>query len=183
MTRRISLTETQLASRVVFQGKLLKVLSDRVRLPNGAESVREHIVHPGAALILAQLPDGALLFERQFRYPLKKTFLELPAGKLDAGETPQQAAIRELAEETGYAAKSWRHLGVIHPCIGYSDEGIEIFHAHDLKQVAGQSLDDNEFLEVFPLSVAAAQEAIVRGEITDAKTIAALSMAQLHGIF
>ncbi|GHT93258.1 hypothetical protein AGMMS49545_12210 [Betaproteobacteria bacterium] len=68
MTRRISLTETQLASRVVFQGKLLKVLSDRVRLPNGAESVREHIVHPGAALILAQLPDGALLFERQFRY-------------------------------------------------------------------------------------------------------------------
>jgi ADP-ribose pyrophosphatase len=178
-----ALDETQLASRVVFQGKLLRVVSDRVRLPNGVESVREHIIHPGAAVILAQLPNGELLFERQFRYPLKKTFLELPAGKLDAGETPQQAAIRELAEETGYAAKNWRHLGVIHPCIGYSDEHIEVFHAHDLEQVSAQTLDDNEFLEVFPFSVAAAREAIVRGEITDAKTIAALSMAQLHGIF
>lgn len=178
-----ALNETQLASSVVFQGKLLKVLSDRVRLPNGVESVREHVVHPGAALILAQLPSGELLFERQFRYPLKKTFLELPAGKLDAGETPEQAAIRELAEETGYAAKSWRYLGVIHPCIGYSDERIEIFHAKDLQQLSGQMLDDNEFLEVFPLTVAAAQEAVIRGEITDAKTIAALSLAQLHGVF
>ena len=177
-----ALNETQLQSAVVFQGKLLRVLSDRVRLPNGVESVREHIVHPGAAVILAQLASGELLFERQFRYPLKKIFLELPAGKLDAGETPQQAAIRELAEETGYVAKGWRHLGVMYPCIGYSDERIEVFYAHDLEQVADQNLDENEFLEVFPFCVAAAREAIVRGEITDAKTIAALSMAQLHGV-
>ncbi|MDR1888666.1 MAG: NUDIX hydrolase [Zoogloeaceae bacterium] len=178
----VTLDETQLASSVVFQGRLLRVLSDHVRLPDGAETVREHVVHPGAALILAQLPSGALLFERQFRYPLKQTFLELPAGKLDASETPEQAAIRELAEETGYAAKSWRHLGVIHPCIGYSDERIEIFYAQNLRQISGQRLDENEFLEVFPMSVAAAREAILRGEITDAKTITALFLAQLHGM-
>jgi ADP-ribose pyrophosphatase len=179
----MKLEEAQLASAVVFQGRLLRVLRDRVRLPDGAETVREHIAHPGGVLILAQLTNGELLFERQFRYALKKTFLELPAGKRDAGEAPQQAAIRELAEETGYAAKRWRHLGAIHPSIGYSDECIEIFCAQDLWQASGQRLDEHEFLEVLPMTIAAAREAILRGEITDAKTIAALSLAELHAIF
>jgi 8-oxo-dGTP pyrophosphatase MutT (NUDIX family) len=89
--------------------------------------LREYIVHPGAVVILAVLDNGRLLFERQFRYPLRRVFLELPAGKIDPGEAILDTGRRELLEETGYVASDWEYLGVMHPCIGYSDERIEIF--------------------------------------------------------
>ena len=168
--------EETLSSEPVFDGSLLKVHRDRVRLPDGSESVREWIAHPGAVVLIAALDNGKLLFERQFRYPLRRIFLELPAGKIDAGEHPLDTARRELREETGYKAKNWRHLGTLHTCIGYSDEHIEVFLAHGLTFV-GHALDHGEILEVIELSLNDAVLAVRDGEITDGKTIAALLWA------
>lgn len=172
------LHEERLDGRQVFSGALLDVRCDRVRLPDGGESIREYIVHPGAVVIIAILDDGRLLFEKQFRYPLQRDFLELPAGKIDAGEAADITARRELLEETGYEASEWRHLGVMHPCIGYSDERIEIFLARGLQKVAEPSLDHNEFLDVLSLSLEEAVAAIMDGRLTDAKTITALFWAE-----
>lgn len=172
-----SLIETCITSEEVFSGCMLQVLSDRVRLPDGTESVREHIAHPGAVVMLATLDNGKLLFERQFRYPLGQVFLELPAGKIDQGEPPLDTARRELREETGYKAKNWRHLGAMHPCIGYSNERIDIFLAHGLSFV-GHERDHGEFLEVIELSLSDALQAVRDGEITDAKTITCLLWAE-----
>lgn len=168
------LIESEISSQTVFKGALLEVRKDQVRLPNGKDSVREYIVHPGAVVVLAFLDNGNLLFERQFRYPLRRVFLELPAGKIDPGEAIIDTARRELLEETGYTASDWEYLGVMHPCIGYSDERIEIFAARGLHLVGEKQLDHNEFLEVIELSPAEAKEAVWNGRITDAKTIAAL---------
>ena len=170
------LHESALDSERVFDGALLKVWRDRVRLPNGGESVREYVRHPGAVVVVAQLPDGSLLFERQFRYPLRRAFLELPAGKIDAGEDILVCAKRELREETGYEAAEWRHLGVMHPCIGYSDERIEILLAGGLTHV-GHAWDEGEFLEILQLQVDVVEAGIHAGDITDAKTITALYRA------
>lgn len=174
MTDDQHLIESELATETVFKGALLHVRKDRVALPNGQESIREYIVHPGAVVILAFLPNGRLLFERQFRYPLRRVFLELPAGKIDAGEAIIDTARRELREETGYTAADWEYLGVMHPCIGYSDERIEIFAARGLQSSGGQQLDHNEFLDVVELTPEEAVQAVWNGEITDAKTITAL---------
>lgn len=174
MSHDAHLIESEIASETVFKGVLLEVRKDRVLLPNGKESLREYIVHPGAVVVLAFLDNGNLLFERQFRYPLRRVFLELPAGKIDPGEPILDTARRELLEETGYVAASWEHLGVMHPCIGYSDERIEIFAARELHLAGEKQLDHNEFLDVIEVSPEEAKAAVFRGEISDAKTITAL---------
>ena len=174
MSHDAHLIESEVSTETVFTGALLNVRKDCVRLPNGQESVREYIVHPGAVVILAFLPNGNLLFERQFRYPLHRIFLELPAGKIDQGEAIIDTARRELREETGYAASEWEYLGVMHPCIGYSDEHIEIFAARGLHLAGEKQLDHNEFLDVVELSPAEAKQAVWDGRITDAKTITSL---------
>ncbi len=174
MSHDAHLVESEIASETVFKGVLLEVRKDRVLLPNGKESAREYIVHPGAVVVLAFLDNGKLLFERQFRYPLRRVFLELPAGKIDPGEPILDTARRELLEETGYVAASWERLGVMHPCIGYSDERIEIFAARELHLAGEKQLDHNEFLDVIEISPEEAKAAVFRGEISDAKTITAL---------
>lgn len=178
MSDDLHLRELELASEIVFDGQLLHVRRDHVSLPNGAASIREYVKHPGAVVIVAVLDNGNLLFERQFRYPLRRVFLELPAGKIDADEDILATGKRELLEETGYTAEEWRHLGVMHPCIGYSDERIEIFLARRVHCSGGQQLDHNEFLEVVEMSLDEASDAIRRGEITDGKTITALYWAE-----
>lgn len=170
-------TEETLVSDEVFSGQLLHVHRDRVRLPDGHESVREWIAHPGAVVVVALLDNGKLLFERQYRYPLRQVFVELPAGKIDAGEHMLDTARRELREETGYKARTWWHLGTMHPCIGYSNERIEIFLAQGLTYI-GHELDDGEILEVIELGIHDALLSVRDGEITDAKTITALLWAE-----
>jgi ADP-ribose pyrophosphatase len=171
------LTEHFVAGEEVYAGKLLRVQRDRVRLPDGKETVREYIRHPGAVAIVALFDDGRVLLERQHRYALRRDFIEIPAGKLDAGEAHLDTAKRELLEETGYVAAEWRRLGLIHNAIGYSDEGIELWLAKGLER-REQRLDDGEFLEVFTLPLAEALAMIRDGRITDVKTICGLLWLQ-----
>jgi ADP-ribose pyrophosphatase len=171
------LTETELSSETVFRGSLLHVKRDTVRLPSGAETGREYIMHPGAVLVVPVLDNGNLVFERQFRYPLHKTFIELPAGKIDPDEDILVTGQRELLEETGYTANAWSYLAALHPCIGYSDEVIHIFLARGL-QAGEHRRDHDESLEVFELSLPDAMDALRRGEITDGKTMIALFWAE-----
>ena len=172
------LTEVPLEASQVFRGRLLDVRLDRVRLPDGQESTREYIVHQGAAVVIPVLDNGHLIFERQFRYPLGRAMLELPAGKIDPGEDPMETARRELLEETGYAASHWTRLGLMHPCVGYSNERIEIFLARGLRIESAQKLDHGEFLDVLELGLAEAVQRVRSGEISDAKTIVGLFWAE-----
>ena len=171
------MSEFALSSQTVFNGKLLHVKSDQVRLPNGHEATREYIVHPGAAMIIAMLDDTTIVLERQYRYPLNRHFIELPAGKIDPGEDPLHTAQRELREECGYTATEWRHLTTLHPGIGYSNERIELYLARGLTQ-AEHKLDDDEFLEVLHVPVIEAMTWIRDGRITEAKAVTGLLWAE-----
>ena len=173
------LIEARVSSETVFQGSLLQVRRDTVRLPDGQLAKREYIVHPGAVLVVPVLPDGRLVIERQFRYPLGRVFIEFPAGKLDPGEPPLATAQRELIEEAGYAAAQWTRLGVIHPLLSYSTEAIDLYVATGLTHV-GAKLDDGEFLEIGAMSVGEMFAAVDRGLITDAKTVTALFLYSRH---
>ena len=162
----------------------MKVKRDQVLLPSGNQSQREFILHPGAVLIIPILDNGNLLLERQFRYPLNRVFVELPAGKIDQGEDILLTGQRELLEETGYTAQEWIYLGHQHPCIGYSDEVIYMFLAKGLE--AGDAhCDEDEALELFEASVEDCLQMVATQEITDAKTILALMYVEkyLQGIW
>ena len=132
------LTETTLTSERVLEGKMIRVDLDRVRLPDGSESWREYVLHPGAVIIAAFLDEDTLIFEHQFRYPVRRHFIELPAGKIDIGEPHAETARRELLEETGHTAAYWRHAVTLHAGIGYSNEVIELYVAKQLTHVGHQ---------------------------------------------
>ena len=166
-------TEKPLTTRLVYDGDLLKVREDTVLLPDGKTARREWIQHPGAVVMIPLLDARTVLLERQYRYPLQRHFYELPAGKIEPGEDPLATAKRELAEECGYSAGVWQHLMTLHPCIGYSDERIELYLARELAHV-GHAHDEGEFLEVVPLALAEALEWVASGRITDVKTIIGL---------
>jgi ADP-ribose pyrophosphatase len=173
MAEKKDLSEHFVSGGLVYDGALLKVRSDVVRLPDGSQGAREYIRHPGAVAIVALFDDGAVLLECQFRYPHGRGFIEVPAGKLERGEPQLDTAKRELLEETGYVAQDWTHLGVIHTAIAYTDEAIHLFLARRLS--AGErKLDQGEFLETLVRPFDEALDMIRRGEITDAKSVAAL---------
>jgi ADP-ribose pyrophosphatase len=165
------------SGETVFDGVLLDVRRDLVRLPDGRHATREYIVHPGAVAIIPLLDSGELVMERQYRYPLGRELIELPAGKIDPGETTLATAQRELREETGYTAASWAYVATIHPLCGYTDERIELWLARGLRH-EGRRLDEGEFLETFPLALADAVEWVRSGRITDAKTIVGIFWAE-----
>jgi ADP-ribose pyrophosphatase len=171
------LREETLASEPVFDGRLLHVRRDRIRLPDGGEATREFIVHPGAVMVVPILDDGRLVMERQWRYPLARVMLEFPAGKLESGEPTLQCAQRELLEETGYRAQEWALAGVLHNAVAYSSEHIEIWFARGL--VAGQRrLDEGEFLDLHLCTVDDLDRRCAAGEVTDAKTLVGLQWLQ-----
>jgi ADP-ribose pyrophosphatase len=167
------LVETSIDSESVFDGELLHVRRDTVRLPDGNTATREYIVHPGAVLIVPVGDDGRLIVERQFRFPLHRVMIEFPAGKRDPGESALEAARRELIEEAGYSAATWTPLGRIHTGVAYTTEAIDFFLAEHLTHV-GAKLDEGEFLEIDAMTCEQMLEAIDRGDITDAKTVAAV---------
>ena len=163
------LREERIAGEDIYGGIFLKMKRDRVSLPNGQEAVREYLTHPGAVAIVALLDDGRVLLERQYRYPIAKACIEIPAGKLDLNEDPLLCAQRELAEETGYTATKWSYIRRIHPVISYSTEFIDIYLAQGL--VPGAShLDEEEFLDVFAAPLEQLIAWVEEGEITDVKT-------------
>lgn len=164
------LREIRVDSEELLRGHFLHALRDTVRLPDGSEATREYVIHPGAVMVIAELPDGQWVLERQFRYPVQAVMVEFPAGKLDAGEASLDCARRELLEETGYTAKQWARAGVLHPVISYSTEFIDIWFARDL--TAGQrQLDQGEFLDVFSATSDDLLQWCRDGRVTDAKTL------------
>ena len=167
------LIETEVSSEVVFEGNLLHVRRDIVRLPDGKHATREYIRHPGAVMVIPVLPDGRLVVVRQYRYPHRRVFIEFPAGKLDPGESALTTGQRELQEEAGYHADEWIDFGVVHPLLSYADEAIFMYVARGLRHV-GAKLDEGEFLEVTARSVEELLASLDRGELTDAKTVTAL---------
>lgn len=172
-----NLIEICLSSEVIAQGGMLIVKRDQVRLPSGANSQREYVMHPGAVLVVPVLDNGNILLERQFRYPLNQVFIELPAGKIDAGEDPFTTGQRELLEETGYSASDWVYLGFQHPCIGYSNEVIHSYLARGLT-LGNHRRDDDEAMELLEMTLDECLVAVQTGQITDGKTIIALFLTE-----
>jgi ADP-ribose pyrophosphatase len=171
------LRETRVASQELLRGHFLHAMRDTVRLPDGKEAFREYVIHPGAVMVVAELPDGRLVLERQFRYPVQSVMVEFPAGKLDPGEDSLACAQRELLEETGYTARQWARAGVLHPVISYSTEFIDIWFAREL--TAGErQLDAGEFLDFFSASADELLQWCRDGRITDAKTLTGILWLQ-----
>lgn len=164
------LREETIESNTVYKGHFIELRRDRVQLPDGREAAREYVVHPGAVMIVATLPDGKLVMERQYRYPVGQTMIEFPAGKLDAGEGGLACAQRELWEETGYKARRWAKAGIMHPVIGYATEIIEIWFADELT-LGERHLDEGEFLDVYTASLDELENWMRDGQLTDVKTI------------
>lgn len=167
------LVEERLKSESLFRGKLLDVYIDTVQLPDGNRSTREWIRHPGACAVVPVFRDGTIMLVKQYRYPVGQIFYEVPAGKIDSGEPPEQTASRETGEETGLHAGSISYIGHFYPVIGYSDEVIHIYAAWDL-QTRTTDVEADEFLIPQRVPFATALEMIATGEITDAKTICSL---------
>lgn len=173
-----SLIEKEKSSKQVYDGNLLKVFYDEVTLPDQTSSSREWIKHPGACAVVPVFEDGTIMLLKQFRYPPRKIFVEVPAGKIDPGEDPIRTAERELLEESGVECQNIIKTGSFYPAIGYADEIIHTYVAWDLT-VKVQNVDEDEFLQPFRISYQKAIEMIASGEITDAKTLSALIQTKM----
>ncbi len=167
------MTETILASRRLYAGKIVTLDLLDVRLPDGQEGLREVIQHPGAAAVVPLDDDGNVLLVRQFRSASRTFMLEIPAGVLNPGENPAAAAARELREETGYAPRHIESLGGLHTAPGYTSEFIHLFLARGLDD-APLARDVDEFIELVRLPLAEALALVKNGTITDAKTVIGL---------
>ena len=174
------LTEKQISTELLFDGTVLHVYKDDVQLPDGGTAVRELIKHIGAVCVIPVTDDGRVVLERQYRYPISRVVIEIPAGKLDyADEDRLEAAKRELHEETGLTADKWTDIGLYYPAPAYSDEKITMYLAQGLHK-GKQDLDEDEFLEVFTMPLSQLVEKVLSGEISDGKTqIAALKAARI----
>lgn len=175
------LCEERIGGERIYEGKILNLEVDRVRLPNGSETVREVVRHRGAVVVLPLHENRGIDFVRQYRYPMGEVLLELPAGKLDGGEEPPDCARRELAEETGWKPVQIRELGSFFTTPGFTDEVIHAFIATPLEQAPEVAQDPDEAIEVVTMTAEEAIEACRSGEIRDSKTIATIFLAQIHG--
>ncbi len=168
------LREIQIESEKIYAGKILDFYRDTVRLPNGHSATRELVRHNGAVAIVPLLDDGRVIVEKQFRYPHDEVIVEIPAGKLDGpNEIPEEAARRELREETGVEAKELIPLGAFYPTAAYSTETIWMYLAKGLT-FGEQKLDDDEFLNVETVPLDALVKDILDGKVPDGKTQAAI---------
>lgn len=170
------LVEAKISSKEIFNGRLLHMFFDEARLPDGNTSTREWIKHPGAAAVLPVYENGDVMLVKQFRYPVKQIFYEVPAGKIDSGEQPEITAGRELKEEAGLMCGKMEYLGHFYPGIGYSDEIIHLYIAWDIKQTE-QGSDEDEFVINHRLPFKEAVKMAHHGEISDGKTMITLMRA------
>lgn len=165
--------EKTVKSEYLYKGRVLNLKKDEIALPSGKSSVREIVEHGGGCAVLC-VKDGKILLVRQFRYAYKKVIIEIPAGKINAGEPPEQTAVRELEEECGLKAKSVKLLCEIYPSPGYTNEIIRLFKTEKFEK-GEVCFDDDEYVESFWLDISVAKEMAKNGEINDAKTLIALS--------
>ena len=177
------LAEKQLATEEIFDGIILHVIRDTVELSNGNTTIREVIRHIGAVCVIPVTENNEVIVERQYRYPLDRVILEIPAGKLDAPDEDRLSAIkRELMEETGYTADEWTEIGDFHPAPAYSDEYITMYLARGLHK-GERHLDDDEFLDVYTVPLKDLVDEVMAGKISDAKTqVAILKAARILGV-
>ena len=174
-----NLEEVMIASEEIYDGHVVHLYKDTVRLPNGNAATRETVRHIGAVAIVPMTDDGKVIVERQFSYPLGRVITEIPAGKLDSKtEDRLAAAKRELEEETGVTADEWIDLGDYYPAAAYTDERITMYLAKGLHQGI-RNLDEDEFLNVMAVDLEALVQDVLSGNITDGKTQAALLKAYL----
>ena len=177
----MELEEKKVNSLLKFDGKMIKLYLDEVKLPNDHNSHREVVRHPGAAAIIAINREGFIVVEKQYRYPVDEILWEIPAGKLDKDEEPLACAKREFEEETGFVAKNWKMLGYIYTTPGFSDEKIHLFFASELEK-GNINPDEDEFVEIKFLSKSEIERMILENEIVDSKTIAAFFRAHEKGL-
>ena len=182
-SERKRLAEKQTSSEDIFDGVILHVKRDMVELSNGSTTVREVIRHIGAVCVIPVTENNEVIVERQYRYPLDRVILEVPAGKLDAPNEDRLSAIqRELREETGYSADEWTEIGDFHPAPAYSDEYITMYLARSLHK-GDRHLDEDEFLDVYAIPLADLVQDVMDGKISDAKTqVCILKAARILGI-
>ncbi|MBQ4516547.1 MAG: NUDIX hydrolase [Clostridia bacterium] len=173
----MNLTEKTIGSEKIFDGRVIRVRRDTVELPNKHTSTREVVEHPGGVAIVPIDNDGNVHMVRQYRYPLGRLCLELPAGKLEYGEDHRECGLRELGEETGMEAGNFEYLGVFCPSPGFCQELIHIYLATDLKQ-GKIHLDEDEFLEVEKYPLSDLIKMIHEGKIQDGKTVIGLLLAK-----
>ncbi len=165
--------EIKISSRTVYEGGVITVTQDEVKTPSGRTAGRDVVHHGGGAGVIALNDKGEIYLIKQFRYAVGKELIEIPAGKLDAGEDPKVAAVRELEEEAGIRAENIIHLGDIIPTCGYCNEVIYVYGATGLSHVA-QNLDEDEIVSIFTMPLTEAVDAVLKGDIVDGKTVFAI---------
>ncbi|MBQ8029744.1 MAG: NUDIX hydrolase [Clostridia bacterium] len=175
----MNFTEKTLSEKEIFKGKIITVHVDDVELSDGTKSFREVVEHSGGVCVAALTEEMKLKFVRQFRYPYKKVLLELPAGKLEKGENPLEAGMRELEEECGVIAEKVVSMGEIYPTVAYCSEIIYLYLATGLKETS-QNLDEGEFISVEEIELSKAVEMVMNGEIKDSKTVALILKTAKH---
>ncbi|MCG3775631.1 MAG: ADP-ribose pyrophosphatase [Nitrospira sp.] len=173
MSQQDPLTEVTLESRRIFDGKVVNLRIDKVRLPNGKTSEREIVEHRQAVVIIPMDGEGRVLLVRQYRKAIEASMLELPAGGMEEGETPEQSADRELREETGYAPGKLERLTGFYVAPGYAEEYLHLFLATDLHE-SPLKPDEDEFAELVPMSLEGAVDMVFDRSINDAKSIIGL---------
>lgn len=163
--------EKTLKENIIYEGRIITLHVDDIELPDGSRATREIVEHSGGVCVAAMTESKELYFVRQYRYPYKKILLELPAGKLEKGEDPLKAGIRELEEECGVVADEVIPMGTVYPTVAYCSEIIHLFAAKGLKSTS-QHLDEGEFLDVEKIPLEDAVKMVMDGEISDSKTVA-----------
>ncbi len=174
--------EKTIKSDKVFEGKIIDLRVETVEFPDGSTAYRELVDHPGGVGIIALTPNGKIPMVRQFRKPIEKAILEIPAGKLDKGEEPSKCGMRELKEETGYSAKELVSLGYMYPSPGFANEITYMFFAKGLEKGADNP-DEDEYLDIEELSVEEIRQMILNNEINDAKTVIAFQKCEAMNLF
>ncbi|MGC5324461.1 NUDIX domain-containing protein [Brevibacillus sp. SYSU BS000544] len=168
-----ALYEKTISSEQIYDGKIIKLKVDTVQLPNGHTAKREIVTHQGAVAVLPLTSDGKMIAVRQFRKPLEKTIVEIPAGKLEIGEEPIVCAVRELEEETGFKARQLEHHSSFYTSPGFANELLHLYIATDLYEGVYHP-DEDEFVETVHLTLEEAKALLAQGEICDAKTVLAI---------
>jgi ADP-ribose pyrophosphatase len=174
------LYERTLSTSYLYRGRIINVRQDRVKVHNGNTAFREIVEHPGAVAVLAVDQKDRIIMVKQFRQPAQKVLLEIPAGKLEPGESPLACARREFAEETAMEAKQWKQVAAFYPSPGFCDEIIYLYYATGIKDAVSPVTDPDENIELSPVKLEKASAMIQNGQIVDGKTIIAIQHALLY---